>query len=455
MTRGYGRSWSVATRKLVMVSGALIGLVAAVGLRAGAQVGMSNEAEPIRYLTAPVDDPIARLQARIDRGEVSLRFDRDQGYLPAVLEALEVPVESQGLVFSKTSFQSHKISPRSPRAIFFNDDVYIGWVRGGDMLEIASIDPNQGTVFYLLDQAPTESPTFERETHSCLSCHESGRTQDVPGVLVRSVYPLADGTPAYNGGTFLSGHESPLNERWGGWYVTGTHGDQHHMGNALVRDRDHPEELDRAAGANVTDLEGRFASAAYPAPHSDIVALMVLEHQTQMHNRLTAANYETRRALHYQAGIEKAFGPDKSDAMLESVRRRIDRAAEDVLRYLLFVDEAPLTAPIEGTSGFAAVFAALGPSDPRGRSLRDLDLERRLFRYPCSYLIYSEQFDALPVPVRSRIGRRLIEILGGEGASTEFDHLGAEDRGAILDILQATKPELFDGPDATPAPAES
>lgn len=406
--------------------------------------GVSNEEEPIRYLTAPVRDPVARLQERIDRGEVSLRFDAQRGYLPAVLEALAIPVESQGLVFSKTSFQSHKISPRSPRAIYFNDNVYIGWVRGGDMLEVASVDPRQGTVFYLLDQVETRFPTFRRETHSCLSCHESSRTHDVPGVLVRSVYPLSDGTPAYNGGTFLSGHESPLEERWGGWYVTGTHGDATHMGNALVRDRDHPEDLDRRSGANLKELGDRFRATAYPSPHSDIVALMVLEHQTRMHNRLTAANYEARRALHYQEGLQASLGSALGEGMMESVRRRIDRAGEEVLRYLLFVDEAPLKAPIVGTSGFAEVFAAIGPRDARGRSLRDFDLTTRLFRYPCSYLIHSEQFDALPEPVRAVVSRRLVEVLSGADTSPEFAHLSPEDRSAILEILQATKPELFE-----------
>ena len=428
------------------------GLALAVGLIAAAARGqVPYEDAPIRYLEGAVDDPIARLQRRLDGGEATLAYDGRHGYLPAVLETLGVPESSQVLVFSKTSFQHTRISPRSPRALYYNDETYVGWVRGGDVLEVAAMDPEQGAIYYLLDQRPSPRPTFERQTYDCLSCHASGRTQGVPGLLVRSVYAGPDGQPAYNAGTFVTDHTSPLAERWGGWYVTGTHGDQRHMGNIFVRDRRHPERLDTSAGANVTDLSDRFDTAAYLTGHSDIVALMVLEHQTQMHNRITAAGYQARLALHYEEGINEALGRPPG-SMSDTTRRRIEGPAEELLRYLLFVDEERLTAPIAGTSGFAEDFASRGRRDDRGRSLRDFDLQTRLFRYPCSYLIGSEAFAALPAPVKEYVDRRLLEVLSGSDRSPEFAHLGPEDRRAILAILRDTGAGPFRGPGPAEAP---
>jgi hypothetical protein len=415
--------------------------VVLVGLLPGpSRADAPFEREPIDYLSAPVQDPVARLQERLDRGEAKLTYDKSRGgYLASVLEALGVPTSSQALVFSKTSFQAPRISPRTPRAIYFADDVYVGWCRGGDVVEISAVDPKQGAVFYLLDQDTSIAPRFERQTHGCLSCHASPKTKDVPGHLVRSVFPDPGGMPVYNAGTFLIGHESPMDERWGGWYVTGTHGDARHMGNAVVRDRKDPEGLDREAGANVTDLTDRFDTRPYLEPHSDIVALMVLEHQTQLHNLITATNYQARLAQHYEKGINEALGRP-ADAMSPSTARRYEAPAEELVKYLLFAEEAPLPAPIQGTSGFVSEFAAQGPRDAKGRSLRDFDLTTRLFKYPCSYLIYSEAFDALPDPARAYVYRRLEEILTGRDQSPAFARLTPDDRRAILEILRDTKP---------------
>jgi hypothetical protein len=257
----------------------------------------------------------------------------------------------------------------------------------------------------------------------------------VPGLLLRSVFPAADGTPQYRLGSFDTYDSSPLSERWGGWYVTGTHGSQPHMGNAWLKDKEHPDRLDVESGANVTSLIGRFNVSAYATPHSDIVALMILAHQTHLHNLITRVNWETRLALHQQG------------ASADAIRQRISNAVEILLRAMLFTDESRLEAPVRGTSSFAAEFAALGPKDATGRSLRDLDLNRRLFRYPCSYLIYSEAFDALPEPALGYFYRGLWEILNGKKNTNQdnndiFESLTKSDREAILRILQQTKPNL-------------
>ncbi|MCA9220527.1 MAG: hypothetical protein KDA71_09390 [Planctomycetales bacterium] len=399
------------------------------------------ERPPIDYLKRETRDPVAQLQQRIDRGEVKLEFDDRQGYLASVLQLLDIPVSSQALVFSKTSFQLRRIAPAHPRAIYFNDDNYIGWVQQGDVVEVASVDPEQGAIFYTLSLDPTEKPKFVRDRGQCLTCHASSRTQGVPGHLIRSVFAEASGQPLLGSGTFTTNHESPFSERWGGWYVTGTHGSMRHMGNVLAS-RHEPENLDRESGANVLELSDRFRTSPYLTPHSDIVALMVLEHQSQMHNALTFASYETRSALHYDQVMNEALDRP-ADHQSESTDRRIAAAGERILRHLLFTNEFQLESPVKGTSTFAEDFAAVGPRDPQGRSLRDFDLRTRMFKYPCSSLIYSASFDALPAPMKSYVTRRLGEILDGHDAKNpDFAHLTEADRQAIREILVATKPDL-------------
>jgi hypothetical protein len=226
--------------------------------------------------------------------------------------------------------------------------------------------------------------------------------------------------------------------------VTGTLGDQEHMGNAFVRDRDRPEELDRRGAANVTDLSDRFNTSPYLAGTSDLIALMVMEHQTQTQNYITALNYQARMAAHYDQTMNEALGRS-SDHRSPSSVRRVESAAEDLVRYLLFVGEAPLSGPIAGTSGFTEHFAGLGPKDEQGRSLRDFDLKTRLFRYPLSYLIYSEAFDALPPVAKQAVYERLDAILSGRERDADFDHLTPELRREILAILRATKPDFPNG----------
>lgn len=409
------------------------------GSFAVAQMGF--EEEPINYNTAEVHDPIARLQAAIDTDEVVLKFDDEHGYLPALLEQLHVPESSQTLVFSKTSFQLRRISPHRPRALYFNDEVYLGWVQDGDVVEIMSVDPKLGTVFYTLDQTFSEKPKFIRDRGQCLICHASSRTNNVPGPLVRSVFSDRGGQPILGSGTFTINHTSPLKERWGGYYVTGIHGDQRHMGNEVVTDKSSPELLNVEAGANVTDLSSRFNTDPYLQPHSDIVALMLLEHQAKMQSLMTRAAYEARSATWYDSVMNEALDRP-ADYTSESTNRRIDAAVDDLVKYMLFGNEAQLTSPIKGTSNFQVDFAAQGPRDAAGRSLREFDLQRRMFKYPCSYMIYSSAFEQLPTTVLDRVYLQLWDVLTDKNQDPEFAHLSDADRAAILEILRETKQGL-------------
>ena len=417
---------------------------------AHAQIAVRNQGyvpfsdAPINYRSNDLSDPIAKLQKRLDSGQATLDFDDRQGYLRSVLALLNIPISSQTLVFSKTSFQYKKITPQTPRALYFNDDVYIGFVHDGKAIEAVSFDPVQGAIFYLLDAHKADKPVFQRAELDCTQCHIATATRSVPGVLLRSIFPSSTGTQVMKSTSFVTGQDSALKDRWGGWYVTGTSGRQQHMGNVIVDDRDHPELLDRAAGTNLTHLNGRFDNSIYLTADSDIVAHLVLAHQTQMHNLITETNYKTRIALYDEQQRIKAATPPSPDSLSVETRKQIEEPAEALVEYLLFANEIPLTDRIRGTSGFAEQFTALGPRDSRGRSLRDFDLHTRIFKYPCSYLIYSESFDALPEPAKQFVYHRLFQVLTEQDRSPVFARLTHRDRRNILEILLATKTGLPD-----------
>ena len=369
----------------------------------------------------PSVDPVSELIRKFDQGKVQLAFDPVTGYLPAVLKALDIPVESQMAVFSKTSIQAMRIEPTNPRVLFFNDTVIAGWVRGG-FVEFASQDPRQGMVFYRLDQSPSaycrrmesavpgptelagkESPFARRE--DCLHCHMSAATLGVPGVLLRSVFPSISGVPLTHGAKYDTDNRMPFEKLWGGWYVTGNSGPAGHMGNLIAVDEAHPESMMTPAPAHLDSLERKCRPDSRLTPYSDIVALLVFEHQVRMMNLLTRA------------------------ALPNRTREDLNELADS----MLFTGEAPLSGEIAGTSGFAEQFSARGPRDRKGRSLRDLSLKGRLMRYPCSYMIYSEAFDALPSEAKDLVYRRMWQVLSAKPPN---------DRQEIVQILRDTKPGL-------------
>lgn len=390
----------------------------------------------------------------LDSGEVVFSFDSVTGYLPSVLSALDIPVSSQALIFSRTSLQTEWIAPWAPRAVYFNDDVYIGFVHNelAPMLEIASIDPDDGAAFYILPQDPDRAPNFEREGPLCLGCHSSPDvTEGVPGVMVRSsltdrmgrvIETLSDGPTT---------DQTPWEERLGGFYVSGTHGGVGHGGNVRAALESHEvddgdaflRDFDLTTGGNVTTLSDRFDTSVYLSEHSDLVAILVLTHQTRIHNLITWAAEESAEALRLQEATRVSRGITIPESGLtETTEARIEEAVDRLVRSMMFVREAPLPGPVAGTSGFAEEFAARGPTDSQGRSLRDFDLNERLFRYPLSFLVYTDAFDALPGPMKVQVYARIEAILTGRDESGDFDHIDAATRTAIREILIATKPDF-------------
>lgn len=400
------------------------------------------EQAPVRYSATAPRDAAQDLMRRLRAGQAKVERTDVWTVLRDLKQHFRIPEASQVLVFSKTSKQNDLISPQTPRLIWFGDDAYIGYSMGGS-IEVATIDPNLGPVFYLLDpHTPEPQPLQFQRDQSCLSCHGGPFSPGVPGVLVRSVFPAATGHPIMSQGSTVVDSTTPFSDRWGGWYVTGRHGNAHHRGNVTaVELPDNSCEMPVEKGANVTDLTAFFDVSRYPRPTSDIVALLVLEHQTAMQNQLTRAHHTALRALHMQTSLQRELGERVQTEPVGTARRMIDHCAEDVLDALLFKDEAELPeGGVEGDEAFQSAFVSGAPQGPDGRTLKDFQLLGRLFKYRCSYMIHSLSFRHLQPALRATVLARLKQVLAGEDRSGRYDYLGAAERGHITRILAATVP---------------
>src|SRR5262245_54120475 len=371
------RSLALAVVAAIVVAGHM--LVA----QGGDTFPASIDHAAIQYTARTINDSVTRLNKKIQAGQVTLSFDPQFGYLRSVLTALEVPTDSQMLVYSPTSRQTEIITQSNPRALYFNDTTAVGWVKGGDAVEVATQDPEQGVIFWTLPQKAQQRPQFVRGTTQCLECHLGPSTDGVPGMFVMSMLPLSDNQNEYAQGWMVD-HRTPIEDRWGGWYVTGTQVPTRHLGNVAVYHA--PRSYVRAAVAPVlSTMSGKIDASNSVTPYSDVVALLVLNHQTQMTDLITRLGWEARLA-----------GSSSAASQSVPVPQRVRDVADELVDYMLFVDEANLPSAVKGSSGFAEAFSKKGPRDSKGRSLRDLALDRRLLRYPCSYMIYTEAFDALP-----------------------------------------------------------
>lgn len=373
---------------------------------------------------------VGRLLAGDGRRALARAERTERGYLEALLATLGIDASSQTLVFSRTSKQTGFVRAATPRAIYFNDDSYVAWIPGAPAIEIAHFDPELGPVFFTLSQDAGAAPVIERHLEACLRCHDSYSLSGggVPRFLLGSGYTGANGELVSHEAWILTDQSTPLRFRWGGWYVTGRHGTARHLGNIVVARIEDLQDLESLRVGNLDSLDGLVDTSAYLTPYSDIVALLVLEHQVEIQNLISRLRFETVGRLAEEGGDVDATA--------------LAGLIEPLVRALLMSDEAPLGDRISDSSGFTAHFESLGPFDSGGRSLRELDLSERLFRYPLSYLIYSDGIAALPATVRDAIHARLRAILGSEAGGDDFPHLSAGDRQAIAAILQETLPGI-------------
>ena len=421
----------------------LIGLaVWAVSRKGEAQSAYEYELPPIEYSTSTASNQLTCLMRKWGEDGHPMPPGSSKEFLSAFLQRMSVPTASQVLVFSKTSLQRDLIRPDQPRALYFSDDCYIGWVPGG-LVEVVVSDPKLGVVFYSLDSRKPDGPPEVKRDQGCLSCHGGSMTRDWPGLVVRSVYPDVQGNPITAAGGFLTGHDSRMEDRWGGWYVTGAHGGSRHMGNQIAQGRGGDARLDREAGANLTNLDGFFSADRYLRGDSDIVSLMVLEHQVGMHNRLSIGALRVRKWTHYQRQLRRELGEAPTDEPTGSALRVVQNEARKIVEHVFYSGEIPLPeGGIRGAGAFESEFRGNRREDARSRSLKDFALRTRLFTYRCSYMVYSRAFEDMPVSLKTEVFRRMLEVLDFEDRSKEFAHLGEEERSAIREILMATHPEF-------------
>ena len=406
--------------------------------KATAQRNAAYEEPPLNYSGTVTSNRAERIEKLWQTGKLKNANKYGKPALKAFLEALDIPEESQTLVFSKTSLQYARIAPKNPRALYFSDDAYFGWVPGG-IYELTLNDPQLGLVFYEID--PHEKRI--QRSRECLNCHAGSRTRDWPGVLIRSVFPEEDGAPMGQAGGFTINHESRFENRWGGWYVTGHHGEATHLGNGIAKWEQGSASVDSAANSNLTDLSEKFETAKHLRGDSDIVAIMVLEHQCEMHNRLSRALLRIRKWRHRQEEFQKMIGEPMSEEPTGTLLTVLNGERDRIVEYLLFRDEASLPeGGIRGAGDFEGAFQRNRKPDSQNRSLKDFDLKTRLFDYRCSYMIYSEAFEILPEMLKRAVYRKLEDVLTADEPAAKFAHLPRAERRAIREILLATKPEF-------------
>jgi hypothetical protein len=378
---------------------------------------------PHEYLKRTPTDRFTKLKADIETGKVRLDHTNPKTYLVSLLQTLGISRFTQTLVFSTTSLQLSRISPENPRAIYFNEDIYVGWVPGGK-IEVIGIDPQWGAITYIFEiPRPKSPPPLIQRATRCMNCHASGDIGGAPGLLISSVVPGPGGgsLDAFRQGK--SGHEVPFHERFGGWHVTGKHGITKHWGNVTGT-------LSPAGLKTIPNKAGqRFPLDRYPVPTSDILAHLLFEHQVGFVNRVVSATYRTRAVL---AGAVSSLGDSDAPTFL-------DREANSLVRYLLFADEAKFPAAgVDGDPLLLRDFSKNRRQNKMGFSLKDLDLPTRVFRFRCSYMIYSDSFTGLPQELKTRVFHQLKQALSIETNSTDFAYLPNSEKRTILSILRET-----------------
>ena len=405
----------------------LLPILGLIGTARAAEWEPDLDSEPHRYFQRTAVDRFSRRIPELAAGRLPLDRSSERAFLKSLLRALDIPESSQLLVFSNTSLQLSLINPDNPRALYFSDDLYLGYVPGGK-IEVATIDAELGAVFYIFDIPRSDSRVVVERARRCMNCHANEDTLKVPGLSVKSVAPGPGGGSLDTFHPGQSGHTQPLAERFGGWYVTGTGGFDGHWGNRMGRL--YQGEL------SATPLEPgtRFSFERYPVATSDLLAHLLHEHQVGGVNRLIRAQYRFRELRHRNGGsVPQALPPD------------LETELADLLSYLLFAQEAPLPASgIPGNPAFREGFAR-NRKAVDGHSLKDLDLRTRLLRFRCSYLVHTPFFEGLDADLRRRILRDLDHALSPEKRNAASRHLSDSEAAVIRTILRATVPGFPNG----------
>ncbi|HYF36836.1 MAG TPA: hypothetical protein VD994_16185 [Prosthecobacter sp.] len=382
---------------------------------------------PHRYLDHEPADRFSLLKKQLESGAVKLDTDSDKGFLASLLKALDIPVSSQLLVFSASSFQSGIINPRNPRALYFNEDTYVGYVPGGSV-EIISMDPEMGGIFYIFERlSPGRLPTMGR-SEKCFNCHAGNATRRVPGLIVESLLPMVTSgasLEAYRSDE--QGHHIALEKRFGGWHLTGEHHLKNTHANLMGRSlQGRGFEKIPVEPGQLWDLDRHLR------PTSDILPHLVHEHQIGFENRVFHAAYVMRQLL-----------ADGRGNLPMSAKEEVDQLADELARYILFADEAKLPAQgVAGDPAFITEFQRNKKPAAGGVSLKDFDLRNRIFKFRCSYMLYTESWLKLPQALKERVYYKMAEGLREQNANPVYAHLAADEKRAIRTILKETLPGL-------------
>ena len=383
------------------------------------------EAPEHDYWNRPLNDPFTKLKDDLEQGIMNLDESSEKAYLESLLEALKIPVSSQMLVYSTTSLQLSLISPRTPRALYFNEEIYLGYVQGG-RIEIVSIDPEIGGIFYIFDLPRNGKRPVAERSRRCMNCHSDEDTHEIPGLVIKSVVPGPTGGSLESYRRARTGHDIPFSDRFGGWHVTGAEGIGPHWGNHTGRFT--PE------GIVTTPLPPgeKFDWAVFPVATSDFLAHLLHEHQVGFVNRVVQVQYRLRTALKRSNG-----------RLSDEDRKEVSRLVEELTRYLLFADEAPLQGKgLQCDALYQDEFLANRRRSSKGDSLKDLDLTTHIFRNRCSYMIYSPVFQNLPVGFKKRIYARIGEALSLTKSDPEFAFFSPDEKTRVRTILKETLPDL-------------
>ncbi|NRA28231.1 MAG: hypothetical protein HRU10_13425 [Opitutales bacterium] len=179
-------------------------------------LGQIYEESPMRYSRRRANGAITDWEYAIQRGNVEFNATTHEEARDAVLERLGVDPASQILVYSQTSFQNSHISAETPRALYFNEDHHIGWVKGGDV-ELATIDPKIGMAFYQIGlPKPGDGAlrhTLFNRNPDCLFCHAGTETTPYPGLVAHSVFATRTGAQILRDQSYNVDHRTPIQPR--------------------------------------------------------------------------------------------------------------------------------------------------------------------------------------------------------------------------------------------------
>ena len=392
------------------------------GLETAQDSKLDYKAPPHSYWERPPQDAVTAALAKIQSGELKVDTSSDRAFVASLLGALKVPVSSQLLVYSATSMQSGIINPRNPRALYFNDEIYVGFVPGG-LVEIMGVDPELGGVFYIFDKPqPGQLPRTDRSTR-CFNCHAGSATMRIPGLLAESVAPIISGASYENYRRDEQGHQIPLADRFGGWHVTSAKPFGETKANIFARSDGSGVKIVKVKPGEMWDIEKHLL------PSSDILPHLIHEHQIGFDNQVIHAAYLAR-----EIG-DKGRTPTLADD------KRLNEKATALVRYILFTDEAKLPpSGIAGDEKYAADFLSNKKASGTGLSLKDLDLKTRMFKHRCSYMLYTPQWQKLPAMIKNRVYAGMKLALSGKDQN--YAYLSAQERLAIVSILRETLPDL-------------